>query len=192
MNLLTDEWIPVRPQKPGAARHISLKALLCGNERWELALPRDDMELAALQLLICLVQVMLPPADERQWRERIVKPLDLDTLNRATNPYRDWFQLDHPDYPFMQVRGVKAKVDTAMDKLLAGLDSSTNSRFVNEPDMASGLCFGCVAIALYNQANNAPSYGGGFKFGLRGSCPVTTFSQGQDLRTTISAQHTFN
>ena len=185
MDLLKDDWIPVRPQFSGTVRQISLQTLLCRNERWELALPRDDMELAALQLLICLVQVLLPPTDRKQWVERIVKPLSPETFVAATQDYQDWFWLDHPEYPFMQVRGVDAKDVTPMDKLLAGLNSSTNSRFVNEPDLAKGLCFGCVAIALYNLANNAPSFGGGFKFGIRGSCPVSTFAQGQDLRTTI-------
>jgi CRISPR system Cascade subunit CasA len=185
MNLLTDEWIPVRPQLSGASRQISLQTLLCGNEYWELALPRDDMELAALQLLICLVQVLMPPKDKKQWAERISKPVTPEELASATKDYLEWFQVDHPEYPFMQVKGVLAKEPTPMDKLLAGLDSSTNSRFVNEPYLANALCSGCVAIALYNLANNAPSFGGGFKFGVRGSCPVSTFAQGQDLRTTV-------
>lgn len=185
MNLLNDSWIPVRPQASGAGRQISLHTLLCGSERWELALPRDDMELAALQLLISLVQVLLPPADKKQWAERIAKPLSTETVDAATRDYQDWFQLDHPDYPFMQVKKVAAKDPTPMDKLLVGLNSSTNSRFVNEPDLAKGLCFGCVAIALYNLANNSPSFGGGFKYGIRGSCPVSTFAQGPDLRSTI-------
>lgn len=185
MNLLTDCWIPVRPQISGVARQINLQTLLCGSERWELALPRDDMELAALQLLISLVQVLLPPTDKKQWAERVAKPLSLEVVEEATKNYQEWFQLDHPEYPFMQVKKVAAKDPTPMDKLLAGLNSSTNSRFVNEPDLAEGLCFGCVAIALYNLANNAPSFGGGFKFGIRGSCPVSTFAQGTDLRSTI-------
>lgn len=185
MNLLMDAWIPVRPQASGVTRQISLQALLCGSERWELALPRDDMELATLQLLICLVQVLLPPANKKQWAERITKPIPEDTWSVVARDYQDWFQLDHPDYPFMQVKDVAAKDPTPMDKLLAGLNSSTNSRFVNEPDLANGLCFGCVAIALYNLANNAPSFGGGFKFGIRGSCPVSTFAQGTDLRSTL-------
>ncbi|MDQ5767361.1 type I-E CRISPR-associated protein Cse1/CasA [Thiothrix subterranea] len=185
MNLLTDSWIPVRPQAGGAGQQISLPALLCGSERWELALPRDDMELAALQLLISLVQVLLPPTDKKQWAERVAKPLSVEAVNAATKDYQEWFQLDHPEYPFMQVKKVAAKDPTPMDKLLAGLNSSTNSRFVNEPDLAKGLCFGCVAVALYNLANNAPSFGGGFKYGVRGSCPVSTFAQGTDLRSTI-------
>lgn len=185
MNLLTDNWIPVRLQAGGAGQQISLPTLLCGSERWELALPRDDMELAALQLLISLVQVLLPPTDKKQWAERVARPLSVDVVNAATKDYQEWFQLDHPEYPFMQVKQVAAKDPTPMDKLLAGLNSSTNSRFVNEPDLAKGLCFGCVAIALYNLANNAPSFGGGFKYGIRGSCPVSTFAQGTDLRSTI-------
>lgn len=185
MNLLTEDWIPVRPQSSGQAQQISLQDLLCGEERWELALPRDDMELAALQLLICLVQVLLPPADKKQWAERITKPLSVETFTARTNDYQGWFQLDHSEHPFMQVKGVAAKITTPMDKLLPGLDSSTNSRFVNEPRLAAEVCFGCAAIALYNASNNAPSFGGGFKFGIRGSCPVSTFAQGHDLRSTL-------
>jgi len=72
-----------------------------------------------------------------------------------------------------------------MDKLLAGLTGATNCTFVNEPGQGGALCSGCSAIALFNQANNAPSFGGGFKSGLRGGSPVTTLIQGNDLRTTL-------
>ncbi|MEN8205525.1 MAG: type I-E CRISPR-associated protein Cse1/CasA [Pseudomonadota bacterium] len=189
MNLLADDWIPVRLQRSDEVRQISLRTLLCGNEMWELALPRDDMELAALQLVVCLAQVLLAPKDAKQWweRARFVQAvlIDEEEYKTAISKYQKWFQLDHADHPFMQVKGVQAKDVTPMDKLLAGLDSSTNSRFVNEAGLAEGLCFGCVAIALYNLANNAPSYGGGFKYGIRGSCPVSTFAQGYDLRSTI-------
>ena len=185
MNLLLDTWIPVRHQQIGVTQQISLETLLCEDEQWELALPRDDMELAALQLLICFAQVLLPPADRSEWIERIVKPLSPHDLQASHQNYQDWFQLNHPKYPFMQVKDVEAKSITPMDKLLAGLDTSTNSRFVNEPKLAKGLCFGCTAIALYNLANGAPNFGGGFKCGLRGGCPVSTFAQGDDLRSTI-------
>lgn len=177
MNLLTDSWIPVRPQRVGAARKISLQVLLCGSDRWELSLPRDDMELATLQLLICIAQVLFPPVGKKEWGERIAEPLPLNVFSAAIENYQDWFQLDHAMYPFMQVKGVEAKKVASMDKLLAGLNSSTNGRFVNEPNLANGLCFGCAAIALYNQANNTPSFCGGVKAGLRGPAPVTTFSR---------------
>ena len=192
MDLLLENWIPVRSVGSESVERISLRELLCESAQRHLALPRDDLELAALQLLICITQVLLPPRNQQEWAGRIVEPISTDVFDAATAEYKDWFQLNHPEIPFMQTRGVPSKEATPMDKLLAGLDTSTNSRFVNEPDLATGLCFGCAAIALYNLANNAPSFGGGFKFGLRGSCPVTTFarlvtgrSEGEDLRSIV-------
>lgn len=190
MDLLQDPWIPVRPLLGGAAQRISLEMLLSGEQRWILSLPRDDMELAALQLLICLVQVIWLPQDENELRAYLGKPLTPAAFHQATATWREIFCLDHPDHPFMQVKGVKAKEPTAMDKLLAGLTGATNCTFVNEPGQGDALCGGCSAIALFNQANNAPSFGGGFKSGLRGGSPVTTLVQAvdpriTDLRTTL-------
>jgi len=185
MNLLTDNWIPVRLQESGSPRQISLQTLLCERQAWELVLPRDDMELAALQLLISLVQVIFPPEDKKEWLERLKNPISEEEYTQSIQQYLKWFQLDHPEYPFMQVKGVDAKIVTPMDKLLTGLDTSTNSRFVNAAGLGDGLCPGCASIALYNQANNAPSFGGGFKYGIRGSCPVSTFVQGDELRTSL-------
>ncbi|BET57764.1 type I-E CRISPR-associated protein Cse1/CasA [Geobacter sp. 60473] len=185
MNLLTEAWIPVRPLPAGAACKLTLRQLLCEDGRWELCLPRDDMELAALQLLICMTQVFFPPQSTAALKQRIVAPLSLDEFESGCAPYREWFRLDHPDFPFMQVRNVSAKDPTPMDKLLAGLTGATNSCFVNEPGLGACLCGGCAAIALFNQSSNAPSFGGGFKGSLRGGAPVTTLVQGEHLRQTV-------
>lgn len=48
MNLLIDNWIPVRPQSGGKVQIINLQSLFCSKNQWRLSLPRDDMELAAL------------------------------------------------------------------------------------------------------------------------------------------------
>ena len=185
MNLLTDQWIPVRPLDGAGAEKITLRDLLCTDGRWELCLPRDDMELAALQLLVCITQALLTPNDVAELSGRIAKPIPAERYDAAIEPVCDWFSLNHPTYPFMQVRGVAAKEPTPMDKLLAGLTGATNSCFVNQSGLAGGLCGGCAAIVLFNQASCAPSFGGGFKCGLRGSPPVTTLAQGDHLRRTI-------
>ncbi|MIQ93865.1 type I-E CRISPR-associated protein Cse1/CasA, partial [Salmonella enterica subsp. enterica] len=52
MNLLIDNWIPVRPQSGGKVQIINLQSLFCSKNQWRLSLPRDDMELAALALLV--------------------------------------------------------------------------------------------------------------------------------------------
>lgn len=185
MNLLTDQWIPVRQQDGGGAVKISLQELLCSEKRWELCLPRDDMELAALQLLICINQVLFTPKDTVELRKRIVNSITDSEYNVAVQAVADWFQLAHSKYPFMQIRGVSAKNPTPMDKLFAGLTGATNSCFVNQAGLADGLCGGCASIVLFNQASCAPSFGGGFKAGLRGSSPITTLVQGDHLCRTV-------
>lgn len=186
MNLLKDDWIPVRPLQSGNPEKISLRRLLCGEEKWEVCLPRDDMELAAIQLMICLAQTLFMTQTVSELKQRIAKPLaEKDFEYGIKPPYCDWFQLDHPEYPFMQMRTVRATEITPMDKLLAGLNSSTNSCFVNEAGMGEVLCGGCAAVALFNQASCSPSFGGGFKASLRGSAPVTTLVQGPHLRQTV-------
>jgi CRISPR system Cascade subunit CasA len=143
------------------------------------------MELAAIQLLICITQTLSTPKTTSELKARIANPMLEAEYDAAIQPFADWFRLDHPKYPFMQVHGVAAKDPTPMDKLLAGLTGATNSCFINQPGLADGLCGGCAAIALFNQASCAPSFGGGFKAGLRGNAPVTTLVQGDHLRRSI-------
>ncbi len=185
MNLLKDDWIPVRPLQSGSAEKISLRQLLCSDKQWEVCLPRDDMELATIQLLICLTQTLFIPQTISELKQRIAKPLaEKDFEEGIKPPYCNWFQLDHPDWPFMQRKG--ARSITQMAKLMTGVDSATNCCFVNEPGLATQLCGGCAAIALFNLASCSPSFGGGFKPSLRGpATPITTLIQGRHLRETI-------
>ncbi|KAB8306225.1 type I-E CRISPR-associated protein Cse1/CasA [Erwinia endophytica] len=185
MNLLTDSWIPVRPLTGGEFRQINLQTLLCDPQPWLLALPRDDMEMAACQLLISMVQLLWPPEELAQILQHIQQPLSEHEFIAGIAGWEQSFDLNHPEHPFMQVRGVTAKELTGMDKLLVGLTGSTSCAFVNQPGQGDALCGGCAAIALFNQANNAPGFGGGFKSGLRGGAPMTTLIQQRCLRTTL-------
>ena len=178
--LLLAPWIPVH----GSSTRIGLKQLLCERERWQLSLPRDDMELACLQLLVSLVQVMLPPPDRDAWRKRVKTPLTEAEYDNAVAPLLDWFDLDHPTHPFMQTRGVSAAESTPIQKLMVGLPEGNNHSFFNAPGEVRHLSAAATAIALFNQASTAPSFGGGFKGGLRGT-PITTLVGGSDLRETV-------
>ncbi|MDD2390822.1 MAG: type I-E CRISPR-associated protein Cse1/CasA, partial [Desulfobacterales bacterium] len=183
MNLLLEPWIPVRSLYGGSPKKIALRELLCGDDKWGLCLPRDDMELAALQLLICIMQTLITPKTIIELKTRIAKSLPKEEYDLAIQPFSDWFQLDHPKYPFMQMRG--AKVITPMDKLFAGITGAENCCFVNEPGLVKELCGGCTAIALFNQASCTPGFGGGFKEPLRSGTPITTLIQGAHLRQTV-------
>jgi CRISPR system Cascade subunit CasA len=185
MNLLSDNfnWIPVTHQ--GRFRHISLKDLLCRDEDWQISLNRDDMELAALQLVICLVQVVFMPHDSKELKKRIETPLTEEEYENGIVVFPDMFVLDHPKHPFMQTRGVEAKEITSMQKFFIGLPEGNNHAFFNETGEVMRTCPSCTAIAIFNQASNCPSFGGGFKGTLRGAAPITTFAHGETLRDTV-------
>jgi len=148
-------------------------------------LPRDDMELACLQLLCAITQTLFIPKDKKALVQLVREPITPETYAEASREKIAWFDLNHPETPFMQIRGVKSTQPTPMDKLLAGVADGTNKAFVNPQGLAEALCGGCVAIALFNAANNCPSMGGGFKGSLRGSTPITILIKGRTLRETI-------
>jgi CRISPR system Cascade subunit CasA len=89
MNLLFDPWIPV--QKDNTHRHIALKELLCHDKRWTVSLPRDDLEISCLQLLIALTQALFIPKDFDEWRNRPDVPLSEAEYDKQTQRYKDWF-----------------------------------------------------------------------------------------------------
>lgn len=192
MNLLMDDWIPI--QLEGVFKRISLKALLTEDENWQISLPRDDMEMACLQLLVSLTQVLFIPENKIAFLERIATPISGDEYSNGIEGKVDWFDLDHPEHPFMQTRGVETEKINPMMKLFAGFTESTSSAFVNEPGLADLLCPSCAVIGLFNQANNCASFCGGAKGSIRGNykqgelksgVPITTFIQGDGLRKTI-------
>lgn len=183
MNLLIDDWIPVQHQ--GVFKHISLKTLLTSDESWQVSLPRDDMEMACLQLLISLTQILFIPEDGKALKARINTPISEEEYLQVIEGKVEWFDMDHPEHPFMQTKGVTASELTDMAKLFAGLTGSTSSTFMNEPDLASKLCPSCAALGLFNQAINCPGFGGSFKASLRGSSPISTLIMGGNLRQTI-------
>ena len=186
MNLLKDPWIPVRTDGgTGTFRLLTYQQLLCETGNWQVSLPRDDMELACVQLLVCMTQVMFLPEEDRALRTRIASALSAADFAAGVKPCQDWFDLDHPTQPFMQSRGVQSIEDTPIQKLLIGLPEGNNHAFFNEAGEVRNLSATLVAIALFNQASNCPSFGGGFKGSLRGGAPITTLVYGEDLRDTI-------
>ena len=189
MNLLTASWIPVRADGgTGKFRLCTYEELLCREatgEDLQISLPRDDLELACLQLLVCLTQIIFLPRDEQELRRRFRELVTPEEVNDRIEPFRDWFDIAHPSQPFMQTRGVKAAETTPIQKLMIGLPEGNNHAFFNEVGEVRRISPGCAAIVLFNQASNCPSFGGGFKGSLRGGAPITTLVRGNTLRETL-------
>lgn len=182
--MLKDAWIPVKGN--GMPEQISLKELLCTNNLYELSHSRDDMELATLQLLVCLTQCIFMPSNREELVLNIKKAMNEDRFENGIKDYASWFSLNDPKYPFMQDADAKDEVVTGIQKLLPGMPEGDGSAtlFVNQ-DTVQKACPSCVAIALFNQATNAPSFGGGTKAPLRGSAPITLLVYSQNLREMI-------
>jgi CRISPR system Cascade subunit CasA len=199
MNLLNDPWIPVRSDDGmGEFRLLTLEELLCTDSEWWVSIPRDDVEMACIQLLVCMVQVMLMPREEDKREadkvllDRIKKPLSSKAFNDRVAYFRDrdWFNLDHKKHPFMQTRGVQAAKITPIQKLLIGLPEGNNHAFFNEVGEVQQVSGPIAAIALFNQSSNTQCFGGGFKGNLRGGtnpylAPITTIIIGKNIRDTI-------
>lgn len=186
MNLLEAPWIPVRADGgTGPSQLLTYQQLLCEPGEWQVSLPRDDLELACVQLLVCLTQVIFLPQNNNELRTRTSNLLTQHEFDTGIAPCKDWFDLDHPTQPFMQTRGVKAAEDTPIQKLLIGLPEGNNHAFFNDAGEVRHLSGAIVAIALFNQASNCPSFGGGFKGSLRGGAPITTLLYGKNLRETV-------
>lgn len=190
MNLLEDAWIPVRADGgTGAFQLLTYRNLLCEPGNWQVSLPRDDLEMACVQLLVCMTQVMFLPEDDRNLRERLAAHLSVEAFAAVVAPFRNWFDLDHPTQPFMQSRGVTGEW-TSIQKLLPGLPEQTSKSesahcFFNTASEVRQVGGAVAVIALFNQASNSPSFGGGFKGSLRGGAPITTLVAGDGLRETI-------
>jgi CRISPR system Cascade subunit CasA len=104
MNLLKDPWIPVRADAgTGVFRLLTYQQLLCEPGNWQVSLPRDDLELACVQLLVCMTQVMFLPEDNPEWQKQLKNPLSPDNFAAGAAPCREWFDLNHPTQPFMVI-----------------------------------------------------------------------------------------
>lgn len=173
MNLLKEPWIPVREGNDAAPRLITYRQLLCEDGDVTLALSRDDMEMACLQLLISLTQVIFTPSKEGELFQHIDAQLSEDEYQNGVAPLLEWFDLAHKKWPFMQVRGVEAKDTTAIQKLFGLPEGDGSHTFFNDGQEIRTIGLPAAAIALFNQASCSPNFGGGFKGGLRG-VPFTT------------------
>lgn len=183
MNLLTDKWIPIR--LGGQFGQITLQELLTKDADYQLALPRDDMEMGALQLLIAIVQAIAALDDPEQLRHRASTPLTVSEYIDCCEGWLDKFDLLHRSQPFMQVLDPKAKDATPIQKLFIGLPEGNNHAFFNLPGEIKEVCGSCAAIALFNLASNAPGFSGKHKAGLRGGGKINTFAVGNQLRETL-------
>ena len=130
-------------------------------------------------LLINLLQLAAPPANDAEWAEHWQTPPDPDTLTRWLAPLRGALDLQHPEFPMLQVRGTaerigkKSHVGKSETEPVGGLlpDTPTSEAEKNNEDVFRHRDPGLVLSAavtgalLYAHIALFPPGGGGY-FGL--------------------------
>ena len=183
MNLIYDEWIPVR-RASGKQEWIAPWQITDQHNSdpvVALNAPRPDFNGALMQFLIGMIQVACPPEkeDDSDWEDKLVDTPSPDELKQAFSHFESAFNLDADGPRFMQdFDELEVKVPESVAALL--IDSPGGNTLKNNADHfikrgGSGcMCPSCAVTALFTLQTNAPSGGAGHRTSLRGGGPLTT------------------
>ena len=98
LNLITDPWIPaIRDGVRTTLRPDQIAEEGVSRLDW----PRDDLNLACLELLVGLLFLSDPPRHDGDWDERYGTP-DSDRLRAALKPFAPHFELTGDGPRFLQ------------------------------------------------------------------------------------------
>lgn len=179
LNLITDAWIPViRYGKPVTICPHEIAA--AGVER--LDWPREDLNLACMELLIGLIFLTDPPSNDSEWHERYCSP-DPERLRSVFGRFSPHFELDSPGPRFLQDLEPFEKQAKRTDILLPDMlfiDSAGRNTAEKNSDLMvkrkryTSLDLPLAAISLYTLQAFAPSGGAGNRTSMRGGGPLVS------------------
>lgn len=187
-SLLTTAWLPAR-FKDGRIKKIA-PCELANEEIIDIAAPRADLQGAAWQFLIGLLQTALPPEDSEEWEEIWHDGLTEQQVNDAFFRLEHAFQFGPASPSFMQDLEPLQGEPIAIGQLLVEAPGAQTTKFNKDHFVKRGtlerLCPHCAALALFALQTNAPSGGQGYRTGLRGGGPITTLLE---LKHTDVSRH---
>lgn len=177
LNLITDAWIPVF--RHGQSVNIRPHEIAAsGIER--LNWPRDDLNIACMELLIGLTFLADPPLNDGDWHDRYKNP-DPDRLRCALKPFSPYFEMSGEGPRFLQDKEpFEKKVKDYSPPDLLFIDSPGMNAAKKNSDLMvrrwryPKLDLPFAAIALYTLQAFAPSGGAGNRTSMRGGGPMVT------------------
>lgn len=169
LNLISDAWIPVLDRE-GCRRVIA---------PWQMAdakllrpdWPRPDLNVACLELLIGLVLLADPPAEDEEWEER--RAPDPERLRERLARFSPAFSLLGDGSRFMQELGGLEGVPIPPDLLFMDSGGKNGALTVRSGRYRS-LDLPLASIALYTLQTQAPEGGRGHLTSLRAGGPMVT------------------
>lgn len=190
LNLLTDQWIPVR-RADGTTATIAPWELVPPEDAStappvDIIPPRADFRAALHEFCIGLLQVTLRTSlrTVSDWENLLLTPPSQSTLQEAFAEHVQWFNLLGERPLFMQdltlpEPGNSDKTFPVSSLLIdaPGLNAiNLNTDHFVKRDRTDCLCPACAAMALYTLQAFAPSGGAGNRVSLRGGGPLSTLA----------------
>lgn len=183
-SLLTTPWLPVR-LKNGAMGKLA-PVNLADENVVDIVAVRADLQGAAWQFLLGLLQCSIAPKNRARWEDVWLDGLSADALHRALEPLEHAFQFG-PDTPsFMQdfapLTGDKDSIASLLPEIPGVQTKKFNKDHFIKRGVTERFCPHCAALALFSLQLNAPSGGKGYRTGLRGGGPMTTLIELQEYQ----------
>lgn len=180
MNLLTDQWLPVKRQD-NITDTVAITELLSNyvnNPIVDIIAPRPDFRSALYQLLIGIIQVSALPEDEEHWQELWEEPYSHEELQRKMLQYQHCFEIDSDGPAFMQdfdlPEGEQKDIAVLLIEAPGGKTIKDNLDHFIKRDTVKAVSPYWATVALYSMQTFAPAGGVGHRVGLRGGGPLTT------------------
>ncbi|WP_439271400.1 type I-E CRISPR-associated protein Cse1/CasA [Pseudochrobactrum sp. HB0163] len=176
LNLINDAWIPVICA--GGERRIIAPWQMAEPDIIEPDWPRPDLNIACYELLIGLVYLADPPANNSDWDAR--EKGDPERLRARLAPFAPAFNLIGEGALFLQDPALLAGEPNPVDMLF--IDSAGAQTARNNADLMvhraryNQLDLPLAAMALYTFQAFAPSGGAGNRTSMRGGGPMVTLA----------------
>ena len=183
-SLLTTPWLPVR-FKDGSMDKLAPVDLADENVV-DIAAARADLQGAAWQFLLGLLQCSIAPKNRARWEDVWLEGVSADALYRALEPLEHAFQFGAETPSFMQdvelLTGDKVSIASLLPEIPGGQTIKFNKDHFVKRGVTECFCPHCAALALFSLQLNAPSGGKGYRTGLRGGGPMTTLIELQEYQ----------
>ncbi|BAZ95177.1 CRISPR-associated protein, Cse1 [Thiohalobacter thiocyanaticus] len=182
MNLINDQWLPVR-RRSGRRERIAPWELTDGHDSdpvTALDAARPDFQGALAQFLIGLLQTAAAPDAQRgiDWDEWLEAPPSPQQLQELVGPYVDYFELGGEGPRFLQDFDELDDDPKPIASLLIEIPGANTLRNNTDHFIKRGgvnhICPACAAAALFTLQTSAPGGGAGHRTSLRGGGPLTT------------------
>lgn len=183
-SLLTTPWLPVRFNDGSVGKLVPVN--LADESVMDIAAVRADLQGAAWQFLLGLLQCSIAPKNSARWEDIWFDGLSAEALQKALVPLEPAFQFGDQTPAFMQDFEPLSGETVSIASLLPEIPGAQTTKFNKDHFVKRGVterfCPHCAALALFSLQLNAPSGGKGYRTGLRGGGPMTTLIELQEYQ----------